>query len=304
MRRFIMRRLLQTLPLLLLLSLLTFGLFQLIPGDYLAEMMLNPTVSAESVEQLRIRFGLDEPLLVQYGKWLVAVCQLDFGYSFAQRRPAIDLIGERLTNTLLLTGGALALILLLAFPIGTGTALMVGTWWDRIGLWLSLAGLSLPTVLAAVLMLYLAFWTGWFPVGAESWRDLFLPSLTLALPAVAFLVRTIRLEMVEALQQPYVVAAAAKGLPPYRVVYHALRNALNPVISLLGVLLGGLLSGAVVVEKVFRWPGLGALIVDSILSRDLYVALNCVLVSALLVIVANLLADLLLAWNDPRVRGL
>lgn len=129
-----------------------------------------------------------------------------------------------------------------------------------------------------------------------------LPSLALAMPSVAFFVRNLRLEMIETLRQPFVLAAAARGLPAHRVIFHALRNALNPTISMAGITFGGLLSGSVVVEKLFDWPGLGALTVDSILSRDLFVVLNCVLASALLIAVANLLADLILAWNDPRIR--
>jgi peptide/nickel transport system permease protein len=206
-------------------------------------------------------------------------------------------------GTLALTATALFLTLAVALPLEAISILRLGGWPDKLVLWSSLIGLSLPTVLSSLLLLYFAYLTRWFPIGgADTWRHALLPAVTLAVPMVGFFTRTLRLELIDVVDQPYVLAAAAKGLPPHRVLWHAFRNALNPVISLTGVTLGGLLSGAVVVEKVFSWPGLGALTVDSILARDLYVALACVLVSAFVVIVANLVADLLLAWNDPQIR--
>jgi peptide/nickel transport system permease protein len=241
---------------------------------------------------------------VQYWFWLRQALNGDFGYSFAQRRPASDLIVERVGGTLILTCAAFGLTLILAVVLGLVAALNAGRWPDGLSQWLSLTGLSLPTVLASIGFLYFAYLTGWFPIGgADTWMHVILPSITLAIPSAALLARTLRLELIEALAQPYVRAAVAKGLPGWRVIWHAFRNAANPVISLAGVTLGGLLSGAVVVEKVFGWPGIGSLIVDSILGRDLYVALYCVLLVSIFVIAANLLADVLLAWNDPRVRS-
>jgi len=266
-------------------------------------MEADPAISRQSVEQLRHDYGLDKPLAEQYWLWLSQVSRGNFGYSFAQRRPASELILERVTGTLLLTVTALCLTLVLALPLAAISALRFGGWPDKLVLWSSLVGLSFPTVLSSLFLLYFAYLTQWFPIGgADTWRHVLLPAATLAIPIVGFFTRTLRLELIDVFGQPYVLAAAAKGLPPFRVLWHALRNAVNPVISLTGVTLGGLLSGAVVVEKVFGWPGLGALTVDSILARDLYVALACVLVSAFVVIIANLLADLFLAWNDPQIR--
>ena len=303
MIRFAWRRALESVPVLIVLSFIVFGLFKLVPGDYLSEMELNPTISSETVKKLRSDYGLDRALPVQYWLWLKQALKGDFGYSFAQRRPASSLVLERVGGTLVLTVSAFVLALFLALLLGVISALNAGRWPDGLSLWLSLIGLSLPTVLASIGCLYFAFWTGWLPVGgADTWRHLVLPSITLAIPSAAFLARTLRLELIDSLGQPYIRAAVAKGLPEWKVVWHALRNALNPVISLAGVTLGGLLSGAVVVEKVFGWPGLGSLIVDSLLSRDLYVALDCVLLASFFVIVANFFADLLLALNDPRVR--
>ena len=303
MLRFTVSRILESIPLLILLSFLVFSLFRSIPGDYLSEMEMDPTISRQSVEKLRQDYGLDKPLVQQYWHWVTQLLRGNLGYSFAQRRPASELILERTVGTLSLTFAALVLTLALALPLAAIGAVRLGDWSDKLVLWSSLVGLSLPTVLSSLLLLYFAYLTGWFPIGgADTWKHSFLPAVTLAIPMVGFFTRTLRLELIDVFDQPYVLAAAAKGLPPYRVLWHALRNALNPVISLTGVTLGGLLSGAVVVEKVFSWPGLGALTVDSILARDLYVALACVLVSALVVIIANLLADLLLAWNDPQIR--
>lgn len=303
MIRFAWRRALESIPVLFVLSFVVFGLFKLVPGDYLSEMELNPTISRETVQKLRQDYGLGRSLPVQYWLWLQQVLKGDFGYSFAQRRPASDIVRERVGGTLILTTSAFLLALISALILAMISALNVGRWPDGLSLVLSLTGLSLPTVLASIGCLYVAYWTGWLPIGgADTWRHLILPSITLAIPSAAFLARTLRLELIDALDQPYVRAAAAKGLPDWKVVWHALRNAANPVISLAGVTLGGLLSGAVVVEKVFGWPGLGSLIVESLLARDLYVALDCVLLASLFVIAANFSADLLLALNDPRVR--
>lgn len=303
MTGFLIRRLAQTLLLLFLLSLFVFLLFEMIPGDYLTEMELNPSVSSSRIEELRRQYGLDQPFYLQYFHWLKSVLSGNLGYSFAQQRPALSLIAERLSNTLLLAATALLMTLAMVFPIGIAAALFSGRWPDRLALAFSLLGLSSPTLLLSLLGLYVAFSTRWFPLGGLGGpKHWILPGLVLALPLSAYLIRQLRLEMIDALQQPYVLAAAARGLPRARIVRHALRGALNPLISLLGLSWGALLGGSVVVEKVFSWPGLGLLMVESILSRDLFVALNAILVSALLVILSNLLADLLLAWNDPRIR--
>ncbi len=303
MSGFLFRRLRQTLLLLFLLSLFVFLLFDLIPGDYLTEMEMSPSVSAQRVEQLRAQYGLDKPFLVQYFTWLKAVLGGNLGYSFAQQRPAAALIFERLANTLLLGTAALAMTVLMVFPIGIISALHSGRWPDRLGSAFSMLGLSAPPLLMALFALYFAFASRWFPLGGIGGpRHWILPGLVMALPLASYLIRQLRLEMIDALQQPHVLAAAARGLSSSQIVRHALRSALNPLISMLGLVWGALLGGSVVVEKIFNWPGLGLLLVESILSRDLFVALNAILVSALLVIFSNLLADLLLACNDPRIR--
>src|SRR5690606_2621582 len=280
MLRFTLRRILESIPLLLLLSVLFFVLFQLIPGDYLTEMELNPSIPSERVEQLRQEYGLDDHLVVRYMKWAGQIVRGNLGYSFAQRRPAVDLILERLGGTLTLTVAALFVTLAMAIPLGTLSAVRAGHWPDHLSRAISLVGLSIPVLLSSVLFLFLAYQTGWFPIGGqEGLQSLVLPALTLALPSSAFLARTLRLELIDILNQPFMVALLSRGLPRRRLLYHAFRNAANPLISLTGLMVGGLLSGSVVVEKVFRWPGLGSLIVDSIFTRDLFVALNSVLLA-------------------------
>ncbi len=303
MIRFTLRRLLEGVPLLLLLSGATFGLFKMIPGDFLTEMALNPSISREHIERLRESYGLDRPAYVQYFQWLGQVARGNLGYSFAQRRPAGALIRERLANTALLTGGALLAALALAIPIGVWSALRAGRWPDLLSLAGALMALSLPSVVTSLLLLYFAYRTGWLPLGGVvGFSQAVLPSLVLALPTAAILSRTLRTELLETFRRPFMTALAAKGVSRSRFLYHALRNSINPIISLIGLALGGFLSGAVVVESVFDWPGIGALTVHSILGRDLFVAVNCVLVAALAFLAANFLTDILLALNDPRVR--
>jgi peptide/nickel transport system permease protein len=303
MLRFILRRIAESLLVLLLLSWLVFVLFKLIPGDYLTEMELNPAVAASTVEAIRESYGLRNPWYTQYFQWLVQVTKGNLGHSFVQRRPAASLIWDRLKNTLALGGPVLLLSILGAFPLGVLAALQKGRWFDRFTVVILLFGLSLPAILSSFLFLYFAFWSGWFPIGgAGGARHMVLPALSLALPTAAFFTRVLRIEMIEALGQPFVLFAQARGLKPWRVVGHAFRNALNPMISLIGIGAGRVLGGTVVVEKIFNWPGVGALTVDSILSRDLFVVIGCVLTASLLMLIANLLADLLLAWNDPRIR--
>jgi len=297
MFRFVLRRIGHSVPTLFLLSLLIFALFQLIPGDYLSEMQMNPAIPAERIEQMRTKFGLDQPFYIQYGIWLGRLLTGDLGYSFAQRRPAVDLIGERFVRTMQVTALALVMSLAIIIPAAVISALNAGRKLDQMAFWASLVGLSLPSVIASLLFLYLGYMLNLAPVSGSP----FLPALTLSIPSGAFLFRTLRLEMIETLGKPFMVAVRAKGLPSYRVLWHAYRNSINPVISLTGITIGGLLSGSVVVEKIFGWPGLGALLVDSILSRDLFVALYTVLISAVLIILANLAADLLLWINDPRI---
>ncbi|MBI4444965.1 MAG: ABC transporter permease [Acidobacteria bacterium] len=302
MLQFTLRRLFETFLLLVLLSLGVFALFSLIPGDFLSEMQLNPSMSPGTIDQLRQDYGIDRPFYVQYLLWLKQLLSGNFGYSFAQQRPAFDLIAERFSNTLLITLLAFAIIMLLALPVGVYSALRAGGWQDHLLGALSLFLFSVPTVVWALLILMAAFHGGWFTSAFSETAEYFLPVVTLALPGAALVARVLRRQLLETLALPFMKALAAKGLSRRRVLTHAVRHALNPVISLTGSIFAALLSGAVVVEKIFSWPGIGALTVDSIFARDLYIVLNCVLLVGLLTVAANFLADVALAWNDPRIR--
>jgi peptide/nickel transport system permease protein len=320
MRTFVLRRMLQTVPLLLGLSALTFLLLHLAPGDFLSTFMENPAISPESLESMRRRFGLDRPWWQQYLLYLRnLVLHLDLGTSFSRQQPVAVVIGAALGNTLLLSLAAALVTWGLAVPLGVIAAVRRGGWLDR-GLSLAaFAWLAVPEVLSGLLLLLLAARTGWFPVGgmhgldweslgplgraADVARHLVLPALTAGLVPLAGRMRQMRSSLLDVLRLEYVTAARARGLREGAVVgRHALRNALNPMITLFGYTLGSLLSGAFVAEVVFAWPGLGRVTYDALMAQDPYLVMGCVLVASLVLVAGNLVADLLLAASDPRIR--
>lgn len=320
MLAYCLRRLAQTLPLFFLLTLLVFLLAEAIPGDITAELAANPTVSRQTIDSLRQEFGLDRPLVVRYVRWLQAILSGNLGFSYAERRPAVDVISERFFNTLILAFSAFVFSVLAAFPLAMWSARRAGGWPDRIISSLALCGISIPALLASLLLLYGAARSGLFPIGGigpldadaigpVSWllrrlHHLALPVVVLSAPLIALLVRHLRSNLIGSLSSPHIDMARAKGLPPRRILWvHALSNAVGPMLALLGLALGGLLSGSVVVEKVFSWPGLGSLTVDAIFGRDFFVVMNSVLVASAFLILANLAADIALAWVDPRTRS-
>lgn len=319
MRTFVLRRLLETVPLLLGLSVLTFALLQWTPGDFLTTLAADPSISPESLESMERRFGLDRPWWVQYLLYLRnLVLHLDLGESFSRHQPVATVIGAALGNTLLLSLAAALVTWGLAIPLGALAAVRRGTWVDR-GLSLAaFAWLSVPEVLSGLLLLLLAARTGWFPVGgmhgidwegmgtlgraADLARHLALPALTAGLVPLAGRLRQMRSSLLDVLGLDYVTAARAKGLPESAVVgHHALRNALNPMITLFGYTLGSLLSGSFVAEVVFAWPGLGRVTYDALLAQDPYLVMGCVLMASVVLVAGNLVADLLLAVADPRI---
>ena len=320
MPRLIARRLLHLVPVLLGVSLLTFLLIHFAPGDYLGTLAMDPAVSRETLAAMRQRFGLDQPLWVQYGAYLKNVfLHLDFGYSFSRRQPVFDILGESLGNTLILSLAAALLTWLLAIPLGVLSALKRHTWVDRLASGVTFLGLSIPEVFLALLLMLLAWRTGWFPVNGMrsldypdlSWwgkmldvgHHLALPALVLATVPLASRTRQMRANLLDVLRADYITTARAKGVPESGVVYrHALRNAINPLITLFGYTLGGLLSGAFLVENVMGWPGLGRVTMEAFNSRDLYLIMGSVLLASLVLVMGNLVADVLLALSDPRIR--
>jgi len=319
MRTYILRRLLQAIPLLLGVSAVTFLVLKLAPGDFLNTMAENPAISAETIDSLRHRFGLDRPWWVQYGLYLRNVfLHFDFGESFSRHQPVFTVLREGLGNTLLLAGAAALVTWCLAIPLGVLAAVRQFSWVDKTLSVLSFMWLSIPEVLSGLLLLFLAARTGWLPVGGMhslEWdqldlagkavdllRHIALPALVVGLIPLAGRMRQMRANLLDVLRLDYVTTARAKGLDERHVVFkHALRNAINPLITLFGFTLGSLVSGSFIAEVIFAWPGLGRITLDALLAKDQYLVMGSVLMAATVLVAGNLIADLLLAIADPRI---
>ena len=281
-----------------------FLLIHLIPGDPV-DVMLGESAPAADREALRHALGLDRPLGVQLVRYLEGLARLDLGQSLHNRRPITELLAERLPATLQLALVALVVTLCLALPLGLVAAARRGSAWDRTAMGFSLLGVSIPNFwLGPLLILVFSLWLGWFPVsGRDAPGSVVLPALTLGLSLAAILSRMVRSSLLEVLGEDYVRTARAKGLAGRQVMlFHALPNALLPVITVIGLQLGALLGGAVITETIFAWPGIGLLTVEAIQSRDYPVVQACVLVIALSYVLVNTFTDLLYAWIDPRIR--
>ncbi len=311
---YILRRLLQLVPVLLGISLVVFLIMALLPGDP-ALAILGPYATPESLASLRRDLGLDQPLWRRFFVWLDNLLQGDLGRSVALQRPVIDEIGERIGPTLLLAATALALSSVLGLAVGLIAAAHRGEWRDRLLTLLVLLGISTPQFwLALLLMLVFAVWLGWLPVSgmfavygggdlADLLQHLVLPATSLALVVAGVIARLARTLMLEELSQDYVRMARAKGMTERTVVYkHAFLNMLSRMTPVIGLQAGFLLGGAVYVETVFQWPGMGRMLVDAISTRDLLLVQGGVLVMASAYVLVNLLADLVQHLLDPRIR--
>jgi peptide/nickel transport system permease protein len=294
-------------------SLILFVIMRLAPGGPEA-VLVGGDLSPDAAAQIRQRLGLDRPLALQYVGWATAALRGDLGRSFKTNDPVAALILERLGPTLQLTASALALALVVAIPLGVLAAVRRGTIWDTLGSAVSLFGVSFPSFWLGIMLillfseaLHLLPPSGLSPYGLESdvaarVRHAILPTLTLGLIQMAALMRFTRSSLLEALRQDYVRTARAKGLPPARVVWrHALRNALIPVVTVIGLSLPTLVGGAVLTETVFAWPGIGRLAVGAVFERDYPVIMGVNLVVAAVVIVANLVTDIAYCFIDPRI---
>ena len=284
---------------------LVFLLLHLVPGDPV-EAMLGEGARPADRTALTAALGLDRPLGAQYLSYLERLGRLDLGRSFVYQRPVADLLAERLPATLTLALAALGLALLTAIPLGVLAACRRGRAADGAATAFSLLGSSIPNFwLGPLLILLFSLWLGWTPVsGREGLTSLVLPALTLGTSLAAVLARMVRSGVLEVLGEDYVRTARAKGLSPSAVLWrHALRNAWLPVLTLVGLQLGGLLGGAVITETVFAWPGLGSLLVEAIQGRDYPVVQGCVLLVSLAYILVNTGTDLAYVWLDPRIRG-
>jgi peptide/nickel transport system permease protein len=316
---FTLRRLFHLLPILFGVSLITFLLMSLTPGDYYTTLSQNPQISPEKVAELRAQWHLDKPWYVQYLFWLKGALQGNFGYSMAYKIDASELIYGRLWNTFILSFCATVVAWCVAVPLGIWAAVKKDSWADRLCSFIAFIGLSIPEVLLALLALMFAASTGWFPVGgaqsalydlmspAEQLRNrlhhLILPTLVLAASELAGIMRQMRSNLLDTLRAEFVTSARAKGLAEGWVVYkHALRNAINPLLTIFGYSLAGLLSGAFIVENVMAWPGLGRLTMEALFAKDYQLVVASVVMATGLLVVGNFIADLMLAWSDPRIR--
>ncbi|MHB8834113.1 MAG: nickel ABC transporter permease [Candidatus Methylomirabilia bacterium] len=298
------RRLLLLVPTVLGVLTLVFFLVHLIPGDPV-EVMLGETASRADLGQLRADLGLDRPLGEQYARFLGGLARADLGRSFFYRKPVLAVIAAALPATALLAAAALAVALLIALPVGILAAVRRNRLADRVALVGSLVGVSMPNFwLGPLLIILFSFRLGWLPVsGREGAASLVLPALTLGTALAGILVRMTRASMLDVLGEDYLRTARAKGVGERTVIArHALRNALLPVVTIVGLQFGALLSGAVITENVFAWPGVGTLLIQAITARDYPLVQGCVLVISLCYVAVNFLTDVLYSVIDPRVR--
>lgn len=321
MTRYLLKRLIQVIPTLIGISIISFFLMQLAPGGPIDQMAdLNPHVTPEVKARIRHDMGLDRPILVQYGSWVKRIVRLDFGESFSDHRPVMRKIAERLPATLLLNLLAIGVMLFLAIPIGFLSAVKANSWFDKGMTVFVFIGFSLPTyALALWLMILFGLKLGWVPVSGlssihfvpvSSWQKvmdvahhLVLPMVVLGLTDLAGLSRYMRSSMLEVIHQDFVRAAQAKGLSYWRIyVVHAARNALLPLLTIFGLMLPDLIGGAVIIETIFAYPGMGRLGYDAIMTRDYNLIMAITVISGALTVLGNFLADLLYAYADPRIR--
>jgi peptide/nickel transport system permease protein len=302
--RFIVRRLFLTIPVLLGVATLVFALLHLVPGDP-AQVMLGESAAASDVDELRTRLGLDRPLPAQYLQFISGVVQGDFGTSFRYGTPVFQEIAQRLPNTLQLATAAMSVAILIAIPLGVLGALYRGRAIDQAAMTVSLVGISMPNFwLGPLLAIVFAVGLGWLPVsGIGDWRHLVLPAVTLGAALAAILARMTRASLIEELRELYVLAARARGLSQTRAVLrHALRNSLIPVVTILGLQFGAVLTGTIITETIFSWPGVGRLLIQAINFRDYPLIQGCILFIATTYVMVNLLVDLAYGWLDPRIR--
>src|SRR5216683_1639932 len=315
MMRFFLRRLSYAFLLLVGVSILAFLFTTLAPGNYFDEMKLNPQISPETVASLRAQYQLDRPILVRYAGWVNSIAHGEMGFSFAYNSPVAPLLRVRARNTLLLTVTATLIAWALALALGIWSATSLGRLPDRAISWATAAFLVIPDLVLTLGLLILAVRSGWFPTGGmlsvgfenfsplQKSRDLalhmVLPVTALVLSALPILVRHVRAAVADVLEAPFLRAAASHGIQRRKLLYrYALRAAANPLISLLGFSLGTLVSGSLLVEVVMSWPGLGPLLLDAILARDLYVVIGGVLCSTIFLVAGNFLADVLIYSVD------
>ena len=313
MKAFLIRRILQTLITLFVVSLISFTLSMVLPGDPSLSIVGSEGASEAMVQNLRQELGLDKPIVVQYFKWLGALVSGDFGISIRTRAHVLTLFGQRLPVTLELLFFGILFALLIAIPMGIFSALRPNTWVDTAGTVIAVSGVAMPQFfLGMILILVFSIWLGWLPSSGYvspadnllgNLKGMILPAISLGSVVAAEIMRQLRSSMLEVLNEEYIQTARAKGVPESQVIIrHALRNALIPVVTLLGMRIGRLIGGIVIIEVVFSLPGIGRLLMNAVLFNDFPVLQTGVLLVALAVTFLNLLADVSYSFLDPRIR--
>ncbi|PIQ88416.1 MAG: ABC transporter substrate-binding protein [Candidatus Omnitrophica bacterium CG11_big_fil_rev_8_21_14_0_20_42_13] len=316
---YIIRRILIAVPLIIGMSLVTFFIINMASGNYFDTMKMDPQVSAATIAKYEALYGLDKPVFMQYLYWLKNLLRFDFGYSFFYNAPVRTIIMRRLFNTFILSLSSLIFSWLIAIPLGIYSAVHYGSLKDRAVSFVSFIGISIPSFFLALLLLNLASLGNFLPLGGmrsanfdslnfmrKTWdiaRHLIIPTVVISVGGIAGLQRITRANLLDVLRQQYITFARAKGLPEGRVVYHhALRNAVNPLVTIFGYNFSGLLSGAALIEIICAWPGLGSVMFTAVRSGDNYLVMGSFLMSSALLLFGNLLADIILAKVDPRIR--
>src|SRR5215471_6809867 len=304
MLAYLTRRLLLTVPVLFGIATLVFALVHLVPGDP-AVSMLGEGASGEDVAALRVRLGLDQPLLVQYGHYLTGVVRGDLGTSFRLNTPVARAILITIPRTLQLAVASMFIATLFAIPLGMIAAIFKGRWPDQTAMTFAVLGLSLPAFWVGPMLAWgFAVGLGWLPVsGYGRWSNLVLPSLTLGLSLAAILARMTRTTLLDELKELYVLAARARGASRIRaIVRHAFRNSLVPIVTIVGLQFGAVLTGSIITETIFAWPGVGRLLITAINTRDYPLVQGCILFISVTYVAMNLLTDLAYGLLDPRIR--
>lgn len=320
MLRYILNRLFNAIPLVLIITFISFFIIQLAPGDYFDKLKLIPEVSPEMIQQQREHYGLDQNKFIQYTKWLWGLVRFDFGYSFEYHDKVINVIRMAVVNTFVLSFVTMVITWITAIPLGIYASRRQHSFPDRVLSLFAFAGMSLPSFFLALLLMVASYKLGFLPKGTvPAMKELFsgfnpggwkiylhhlaLPVLILWIGSIAGYMRLMRANMLEELRQQYVTTAKAKGLSERIVVYrHALRNAINPMITIFGYRLSALLSGAAFVEIITGWPGLGRIMLQAVLSQDIYLVMASTVIGTWMLIAGNLIADILMVVTDPRIR--
>jgi peptide/nickel transport system permease protein len=305
MLRYIFRRLVLLIPVMIGVIFLVFFIINLTPGD-VASMILGDGATEARIAALREQMGLNDPLIVQYGRYMADLLRGDLGDSYSTGRSVAGEIAQRFPNTLKLTISAIFLSVVISIPIGVISATRQYSIFDNVGMIVALVGISMPSFWTGlILIIIFSLHLGWFPSGGlAGFRSLILPAFTLAIASTASITRTTRSSMLEVIRQDYINTAKAKGVNRRTVINkHALRNALIPAVTVIGLEFGVLLGGAVLTETVFSWPGIGRLMVDSIQRKDTPMVLGCVIVFSLSFSIVNLIIDILYAFIDPRIKS-